>query len=118
MNKITVASGGAAAVAAVVTGSLWNASGDPIVPTANRPQFNVVIHMDTQAAVIAKCNALHAWAKEITEAPRGHAIGCNAFYEKLNTCEIWTPTPTKVDDPATTNLGHETMHCYAGEYHS
>jgi len=34
------------------------------------------------------------------------------------TCEIHIVKPQKVDDEATTTLGHEMLHCIIGTYHS
>jgi hypothetical protein len=82
-----------------------------------RDHFAVILHLVSQREALEKCNALHAWPEPVEKAPRGKAIGCNAFNVGTNTCEIWTPRPAAVNDPASDNLGHELLHCYAGRYH-
>jgi hypothetical protein len=32
-------------------------------------------------------------------------------------CRLWVLKPRNVDDQRTTALGHELLHCLAGEYH-
>lgn len=80
-------------------------------------EFTVRLHFASQQAVLDKCNALHAWPDAVPRAPRGHALGCNAFHPDSKVLEIWTPMPEDRDDAATENLGHEVLHGACGEYH-
>jgi hypothetical protein len=93
------------------------APADPVIYQTERTIFQMILHFGTQQEVLDKCNSLHTWSTPVERAPRGYAIGCNAFHVTTNVCEIWTPRPKSVDDAATNTLGHETLHCYASRYH-
>jgi hypothetical protein len=90
---------------------------DPIEYVRELPEFTVRIHLGTQREILDKCNELHAWPERVEKVPKGKALGCSLFDTQTRVQDIYNPRPKDVDDAATTNLGHELLHAYAGRYH-
>lgn len=93
-----------------------SAQGEPVEYKRTQAEFTVKIVFGTQDKIRDKCARLGAWGGE---PPRGPGIfGCNVYDKDTNTTIIYTTKPMEVDDEATTTLGHELLHTYAGKYHN
>lgn len=78
-----------------------------------------VVWFDDRRAVIRECAAMNTWNELALRSimARHPAPGCTRFYPDSNRCVVYTMRPRSLDDAATTNLGHEVLHCLAGRYH-
>ena len=53
--------------------------------------------------------------RRVPQKPEGFAVIVRRDGEFV--CRLWVLKPENVDDERTTALGHELLHCLAGEYH-
>jgi hypothetical protein len=53
--------------------------------------------------------------RRVPQKPEGFAVLVDRDGELV--CRLWVLKPENVDDERTTALGHELLHCLAGEYH-
>lgn len=88
---------------------------DEVHCTRTDLKFSVELRFVTRQAAIDTCQAMGVWPGVRVRPTRD--VGCNAFYLDTKHCVVITPMPTEIDDGATTNLGHEILHCACGTYH-
>ena len=86
------------------------------------PKVTLQVHFAPQDLTIRKCNEIHAWPDAISESMTktgSEAIGCAAMNIDTKVCDVYVPniTSTGQTDRFAT-LGHETLHCFIGKYHS
>jgi hypothetical protein len=112
---------------AEVRGSRVKRDGDAeghedILPTREETQVTLVLRQyDNPKQVVQACLKMGAWpGLSVEQVLRGHpAPGCNAFDLDTKTCTVHTLRPRYVEDSdRMENLGHETLHCFEGAYHT
>lgn len=94
------------------------APAQPIRPASyDREAVQVTVRWyDSKRAVVAACSRLGAWRGIDTEIIMRHpAPGCAEV--RPDSCLIHALRPTRLDDPPTSTLGHELLHCFWGGYH-
>lgn len=97
------------------------ARADEVRPTRSENVVSIeLVLFDSKPAVIEKCKSLGAWPQfDAAMVERLHrAPGCNVFYPETKRCIIFTLSPRFLKDyDRMENLGHETLHCFKGDYH-
>jgi len=68
---------------------------------------------DTQQEVEQACNKLGLIA-----TAGNQILACAQWNVIAKTCVIHAQVPETLDDEATTNLGHEFLHCFTGLFHN
>ena len=92
-----------------------SAFAEEIKPTRADFKISLEVRYVSRQEAWTYCKSLGLWP-DIHTMPR-RRVGCNLFYQDKKLCVVVTPAPTRVDDDATTNLGHELDHCLRGKYH-
>jgi hypothetical protein len=107
------------AVLVFVFGYSTKACAQPIKPTSDVRKFELTIEWyDDRLSVINRCRKLGAWRGVPDDlVVRQRYPGCAEFYPESNRCVIHVQRPKMLDDPLTTVVGHEVLHCALGEYH-